>query len=96
MKTTTKNVFDHPINNDEDFNEAFSEFLNMRKRIRKPATERAIKLLLVTLIDLSEGNTETAVKIIDRSTVNCWLDFYRLKQEENSYNVGNQKKLTDI
>lgn len=81
MKYTTANVFDHPLNNSAEFQEAFQDFLTMRKKMRKPPTERAIKLLIKNLIELSGGKEDIAVKIIDRSIVNNWLDFYQLKEE---------------
>jgi len=86
MKTsevTTANVFEHPLNENPEVQEAFTEFILMRKKMRKPATERAVKLLLVTLIKLSDGKADLAVKIIDRSITNCWLDFYQLKEEDS-------------
>ncbi len=96
-KYTTANVFEHPLNENNEFQEALQDFINMRKKIRKPVTDRAVKLLILKLIDLSEENPEQAVKIIDQSLVNNWLDFYQLKEEQNAgYNAGNQKKLKDI
>ena len=90
---TTKNVFEHPMNEDAELQEAFTEFLNMRKKIRKPATDRAIKNLLLTLINLSEGEVETAIKIIDRSITNCWLDFYQLKEETSTFEKKSEKPI---
>lgn len=71
-------ILQHPLVSDPDFNEAFTDFLSMRKKIKKPATERAIKLLLKKVIELSGANKEKAIAIIDRSNVNCWQDLYQL------------------
>ncbi len=94
---TTANVFEHPINENDEFQEVFQEFVNMRKKIRKPVTERAIKLLILKLIELSGGDIPLSIKIIDQSLVNNWLDFYQLKEDQNvGYNAGGQKKLKDL
>ncbi len=97
MKYTTTNVFDHPLNNSAEFQEAFQDFLSMRKKMRKPPTERAIKLLLKTVIELSSGREDIAIKIIDRSIVNNWLDFYQLKEEtdfsfQQSNNISKKRE----
>lgn len=81
-KLNLQDVLAHPLLEDGEVNEAFADFLAMRKKMRRPATDRAIKLLLKTLIELSMGKPQVAVKIIDRSITNCWLDFYQLKEED--------------
>lgn len=96
MKYTTANVFEHPINSNAEFQEVFTEFLSMRKKIKKPATERAVKLLILKLIDLSGGEAVNAIAIMDQSLVNNYLDFYPLKESGNSYNVDTQKKRTEL
>lgn len=90
-----KDLFDHPFCQNDDFNEAFNDFLNMRKKLRKPATERAIKNLLKNVIDRSGADLELAIKIIDQSITNCWLDFYKLKEEQNE-NAGFSRKREEI
>ena len=77
---TIKNVFEHPINQNDDFREVFNEFLDMRKKMKRPATERAVKLLILKLIDLSKSVTETTVystadpytRMVDPG-LTCWL-----------------------
>jgi hypothetical protein len=94
---TITNIFEHPINQNQEFQEVFAEFLTMRRKMRKPATDRAIKLLIVKLVGLAENNIPTAIKIIDQSLVNNWLDFYLLKDENyGNYNAGNQKQVKDL
>jgi hypothetical protein len=58
----------------------FDEFLKMRVKIKKPATEKAIDLLKKKLNELSGGNEYKAIKIIEQSIVGGWQDFYELKQ----------------
>jgi hypothetical protein len=57
----------------------FDEFLKMRVKIKKPATEKAIQLLKKKLNELSGGNEYKAIKIIEQSIVGGWQDFYELK-----------------
>jgi hypothetical protein len=60
----------------------FTDFLEMRKKIKKPMTERAKELLLKKLGGLAE--TEDAkVAILEQSIVNGWQDIYPLKQERS-------------
>lgn len=92
MIYNTKNIFEHPFNESADFNECFNEYLLMRKKMRKPPTERAIRLLLLTAVTLSNSNVEKAIKIIDRSLVNNWLDFYPLKDDNESMVLGKVRK----
>lgn len=101
MKTaevTTANVFEHPLNENAEMQEAFKDFLKMRVKMRKPATERAIKLLLVTLIKLSDGKPDVAIAIIDQSIVSSYLDFYQLREQRQDFNFGNDqsKKRTEL
>lgn len=70
---------------DNELNEAFIDFLDMRKKIKKPATDRAIKLLIKKIWSMSLNNKER-IDIIDQSIINCWQDFYPLKNNTNKFN----------
>jgi len=61
--------------------EQWAGYIEMRKKIRKPMTERAIKMAITTLDCLREtGNDPGAV--LDQSTFNSWQGLFALKQEE--------------
>lgn len=62
----------------EKLNSAFNDFLEMRKKIKKPATKRAIELLIKKLNSFSTDEN-IQLKIIEQSTVNSWQDIYELK-----------------
>lgn len=62
----------------EAVEEAFSEFVKMRTKIKKPVTDRSEKMLRKTLNELSQGNDDLKVKIIERSILKNYLDFYPL------------------
>ena len=62
---------------DSDLNFIFLKFLEMRKKIRKPASDYAIKLLIGKLNKLSsDKSTQTA--IIEQSIVKGWQDLFPL------------------
>lgn len=71
---------------DEKLNQAFLDYMDMRKRIKKPlATERAIKLAISKLNDLaripfSESmDNDLAIKILNESIMNSWQGLFPLK-----------------
>lgn len=77
-----KNVRMKEIYIDSDLNSAFLSFLEMRKTIKKPMTDKAIELAKKKLDDLAGGDKALAIKIIERSVEHCWMSFYPLKDEE--------------
>ena len=74
-----------------EFATALNDFLEMRKKIRKPATDRAVALLLDKVVKLSNGNEGVAIQILNQSTVNSWLGVYPLKNNY-SYSGGKQTR----
>lgn len=64
------------------FNQALKDFEEMRRRIRKPLTDRAKVLLLENLEKLAPGNEEKQIKILDQSIMNSWQGVYELKEDE--------------
>lgn len=66
----------------------FDKFLEMRKKIKKPATPHAIDLLKEKIKNLSNGNETLAIEIINQSTLNGWQDLFPLRQN-NSTQRGN-------
>jgi hypothetical protein len=67
----------------EKFKETFNEFIDMRKSIKKPATNKAMEMIIKKLEKVD--NEELAIKMLERSIINNWQDVY----EERS---GNGKK----
>ena len=64
------------------FIEAWKEFKIMRKKIKKPMTERAEELLLNNLNKLSDDK-DTQVAILNQSIMNCWQSVYPLKADNS-------------
>lgn len=76
---------------DEDIKEALYEFIKMRKLIKKPMTDRALRQLINKLFTLST-NKEEQLQILDNSIINNWSSLYPLKKENNN----NGYKRTEI
>jgi hypothetical protein len=74
---------------DNTLNDAFIEFVKMRKSIKKPLTENAIKRAMTKLDKLAGPDNELAVKIINQSVDHCWQDFYPLKEIQTQQSTGN-------
>ncbi len=74
---------------DEKLNEAFYDFVDMRKKIKSPLTDKAIKRAINKLNDLSKGDSDLAIQIIEESVFNCWKDFYPLKNKPTQSSTGN-------
>lgn len=66
---------------DEKLKKAFLDFIEMRKLIKKPLTPQALKLAIGKVSELSGGDVEKAVQIIDQSVLNNWQGLYPLKTE---------------
>lgn len=88
--------------NDESLNQAFVEYLEMRKKIKKPMTDRAVELAMKKLKELSaipfsEGiDNDVAIKILEQSTMNCWQGLFPLKEDrQKSKNSDWEQKWRD-
>ena len=64
------------------------DFLEMRKQIKSPATERALELMIKKLMDLSEGDTNLAIRILEQSIERGWKTVYPLKEERKNKDDG--------
>lgn len=67
-------------------------YMQMRVKIKKPMTDRAVTTLLNKLNKLSNGNLEKSIKLLDEATLHNWQSVYPLKEETSSepkYNIVN-------
>ncbi len=80
---------------DANLKECIFEFIKMRKLNKKPMTNRALKIMLNRLVNLST-DTETQFKILDQSIFRCWDSVYELRSDyQPSRRIGaNGVKLT--
>lgn len=70
---------DTGVSKGDDYDRAMNDFIEMRKRIKKPATERAIELVEMELEKLAPGDVPLQIQILDQSTRKSWQDVYALK-----------------
>lgn len=74
--------------NDEKLNQAFLDFMKMRKSIKKPMTDRAITRAINSLQKLSGGDNDLAIRILEQSIFHCWQDLYELKEDNGKQSFG--------
>ena len=65
----------------KNINDIFNEFLDTRKKMKVPNTERAISLLVNKL---SEFDDDTKIKMLENAIVNGWKSVYPLKNAVNN------------
>ena len=74
--------------NDESLNQAFLDYLEMRKQIKKPMTERAVELAIKKLEELStlpfsdSMDNDLAIQILNQSVMNSWQGLFPLKEQK--------------
>lgn len=66
-----------------ELNEAIISFIDYRKSIKKPMTDRAVSLLLGKLNKMS-GSIPEQIEILNQSVVNGWQGIFPLKNEKAS------------
>ena len=66
---------------DEQLNSAFAAFAEMRQKIKKPMTDRAVAMAKKRLEQLAGNDHDKAVRILDQSVLNCWQNLYGLKED---------------
>ena len=66
---------------DENLNQSFLDYIKMRKDIKKPMSDRAITLAMNKLDELSGGDDETAIQILEQSIFHSWQGLFELKNE---------------
>lgn len=69
--------------------ENWNGFCEMRKKIKKPLTDRAAKMILNELERLAPGDNHTKGLILDQSVKRCWQDVYPLKGDKSAGGTDN-------
>lgn len=81
-----KNGYGEIIDNytaNEDLKEALWEFIKMRKFIKKPVTDRALKSIINKLDTLASTDTDK-IAILDQSITNSWQGVFPLSQDKTN------------
>lgn len=72
--------------NDEDLNRAFADYVQMRKLIKKPMTDKAVSLAMsklqkLAVLPFSETmDNDLAIRILEQSVMNSWQGLFPLKE----------------
>ena len=74
---------------DDDLDKAFTDYVSMRKQIKKPMTDRAIELSKSRLAKLSGGDNAKAIAILNQSIINSWQGLFELKEEAKKNKFSN-------
>ena len=84
VKENKKSVFDFSFyTENEELLEALQGFYAMRKAIKKPMTDNAVKLMCKKLDKLSTYDDEK-ISILNKSTMSSWTDIYALSDMDYS------------
>lgn len=74
---------EHYAGEDLQLRDALLDFARMRDARKKTIkTDRQLTLLLSKLNELSEGRRRDKIALIEKATVNCWLSFYPLHEDD--------------
>lgn len=106
-KKNKKKIVSAPYVADDDLNNAIISFVEHRKQIKKPMSERAIQLLISKLNKLS-SDIVTQIEILNQSILNGWQGIFPLQQQQtrneavpnwmnkNKFNAGIMRQEYDI
>lgn len=61
----------------------------MRKAVKKPLTDRALKVILKKLDELAQGDKEK-ITILEQSIANCWQSVFKVNN-----NTPNKKEFNN-
>lgn len=78
-RNTLSNVID-TYTSDDDVKDAIKSFIEMRKLIKKPLTEKALQMML-TKLDTLASSKQDKIDIINQSVLNSWQSVYPLKTD---------------
>ena len=88
-KTGYDEIIDSLVEN-EELQDTLREFIKMRKMIKAPMTDKALKLLITKVSKM--GDVETQIEILNQSIENSWKSVYPLKNNTtNTVSVAKSK-----
>lgn len=86
-----------PSELNQDFvQEAFRDFREHRRKLRKPMTTKAEEMIIADLAKLAKGDAVAAVKILEQSIKNGWQGVFPLKDkpEKKPYDPKDDRKIS--
>ena len=78
---SNKEINKYKYYEDPELDKTFSDYVSMRKQIKKPMSDRAIELAKGKLETLSGGDRDKSIAILNQSIMNSWQGLFELKQE---------------
>ena len=75
--------------------EAIKDFIKMRKTIKKPITDRGLKMILNKLDQYGNDDLEK-IEILENSIMNCWQGVFELKNKKVPSGIGTQNKNINV
>jgi len=75
------------VGDDKELEKAFLDFIDMRKQIKKPLTDRAFKMIVKKLDGMAKTDEEK-IEILDQSILHNWQDVYPIKAEQKKQPNG--------
>lgn len=79
----TKNNKDRQIVPDAELNQAILDYIDYRKEIKSPMTDRAVELLVMNLGKLS-ASKDVQIEILNQSIANGWKGVFPLKEQKTA------------
>lgn len=73
-----------------DLKELYIEYIKMRKLIKKPMTDRALRMLMKKVNDLEPNSIDRQKKLLENAIVSNWLSVYPLK-DNGTYSANYSK-----
>lgn len=94
-KTTNYDSIINECIEDEPVKQEIYEFIKMRKLMKKPLTDRALRLLISKLKKLSSDPVDQ-VQILDNSIMNNWQGIFPLKNDNGYQNNNGYQGNTEV
>lgn len=88
-KTNLDEIIEAYTENDS-LKETIKDFIKMRKAIKKPVTDRSLKLTLNKLDQYGRNDLEK-IEILENSIMNCWQGVFELKNKKEPTAIGSDK-----
>ena len=95
LKKTITSVLNSYAPSGGELRNALNEFKEMRSKMKKPLTVRALEMALNELDKLSCGDEMTKIAIVDQSLEHGWQKFYELKVKNTQYSSRQQKSIQE-
>lgn len=83
LKNIRKKEIDIYKGRSDEFIEAFDAYEEMRKRIRKPLTDRA-KQMVLNKLDRFSSSESVQIAILNQSTMNSWQGVFELREQADA------------